>query len=120
MSADRTAHVSLAASEAARVELEAQGVPDVRLWRGGVDLHRFHPRRADPAMRARLTGGHPERRLVLYVGRLAAEKGVARLLPLASPGAGRVARWSANRAMRPARLRTWRADPVRVATPALS
>jgi glycosyltransferase involved in cell wall biosynthesis len=83
------AHVSLAASESARAELEAQGVPDVRVWRGGVDLDRFHPRRADPAMRARLTGGHPERRLVLYAGRLAAEKGVARLRPLASPGAGR-------------------------------
>jgi glycosyltransferase involved in cell wall biosynthesis len=83
------AHVSLAASEAARVELEAQGVPEVRVWRGGVDLDRFHPRRADAAMRARLTDGHPERRLVLYVGRLAAEKGVARLLPLANRGADR-------------------------------
>jgi glycosyltransferase involved in cell wall biosynthesis len=83
------AHVNLAASEAARVELGAQGVPDVRVWRGGVDLGSFHPRHADPAMRARLAAGHPERSLVLYVGRLAAEKGVGRLLPLADPGAGR-------------------------------
>jgi glycosyltransferase involved in cell wall biosynthesis len=83
------AHVSLAASAAARVELEAQGVPNVRVWRGGVDVSRFHPRHADPAMRARLTGGHPERRLALYVGRLAAEKGVERLLPLADPNARR-------------------------------
>ena len=83
------AHVNLAASETARAELEAQGVPDVRVWRGGVDLGLFHPGEADPAMRARLTDGHPERRLVLYVGRLAAEKGIARLRPLADPGADR-------------------------------
>jgi glycosyltransferase involved in cell wall biosynthesis len=81
------AHVNLAASEAARAELEAQGVPDVRVWRGGVDLDRFHPRRADPAMRARLTDGRPDRKLILYVGRLAAEKGVERLRPLADPSA---------------------------------
>jgi glycosyltransferase involved in cell wall biosynthesis len=83
------AHVSLAASQAARVELEAQGVPDVRVWRGGVDLDRFHPHHAAPAMRDRLTGGHPERHLILYVGRLAAEKGVGRLLALADPNARR-------------------------------
>jgi glycosyltransferase involved in cell wall biosynthesis len=83
------AHVSLAASEAARAELEAQGVPDVRVWRGGVDLQRFHPSRADPAMRARLTDGHPDRSLVLYVGRLAAEKGVVRLLTLADAASHR-------------------------------
>jgi hypothetical protein len=38
-------------------------------------------------MRLRLTGGHPERRLCLYVGRLAAEKGLEQLLPLAAPAA---------------------------------
>jgi hypothetical protein len=37
-------------------------------------------------MRLRLAGGHPERRLCLYVGRLAAEKGLEQLLPLAAPG----------------------------------
>ena len=83
------AQVNLAASEAAAAELEAQGVAHVRVWRGGVGLERFHPGQADPAMRSRLTGGHPERQVVLYVGRLAAEKGVARLLPLADLGAGR-------------------------------
>jgi glycosyltransferase involved in cell wall biosynthesis len=80
------AHVSLAASETARAELEAQGVPGVRVWRGGVDLERFHPSRAAPAIRARLLGGDPERPLALYVGRLAAEKGVERLRPLAASG----------------------------------
>lgn len=84
--AHRHAHVNLAASEASRDELQAQGVPDVGVWRGGVDLGLFHPRHASAAMRRRLAGGHPERRLCLYVGRLAAEKGIERLLPLAAPG----------------------------------
>lgn len=87
--AHRHAHVNLAASEASRDELQAQGVRDVGVWRGGADLGLFHPRHASTAMRRRLTGGHPERRLCLYVGRLAAEKGLERLLPLAAPGGGR-------------------------------
>jgi glycosyltransferase involved in cell wall biosynthesis len=82
--AHRQAHVNLAASEAARDELEAHGVRDVGVWRGGVDLSLFHPDHACREMRRRLTGGHPERQICLYVGRLASEKGVDRLLPLAS------------------------------------
>lgn len=84
--AHRHAHVNLAASEESRDELQAHGVRDVGVWRGGVDLGLFHPREASAEMRHRLTGGHPERRLCIYVGRLAAEKGVDRLLPLAAPG----------------------------------
>src|SRR5262249_26182380 len=72
--AHQQAHVNLAASEASRAELEAQGVARVDVWRGGVDLDLFHPCHASAAMRERLTDGHPERRLCLYVGRLAAEK----------------------------------------------
>ena len=87
--AHRHAHVNLAASEASRDELHAHGVRDVGVWRGGVDLGLFHPRHASAEMRRRLTGGHPERRLCLYVGRLAAEKGVERLLPLAASGGDR-------------------------------
>lgn len=87
--AHRHAHVNLAASEESRDELQAHGVRDVGVWRGGVDLGLFHPRQASADVRARLTGGHPERRLCLYVGRLAAEKGVDRLLPLAAPGGDR-------------------------------
>jgi len=87
--AHRHAHVNLAASEESRDELQAHGVRDVGVWRGGVDLGLFHPRQASAEMRHRLTGGHPDRRLCLYVGRLAAEKGVDRLLPLAAPGGDR-------------------------------
>jgi glycosyltransferase involved in cell wall biosynthesis len=87
--AHQQAQVNLAASEAAREELEAQRVRDVRVWQGGVDLERFHPSHAHPPTRARMTGGDPDRRLCLYVGRLAAEKGLERLLPLAAPDSGR-------------------------------
>jgi glycosyltransferase involved in cell wall biosynthesis len=81
--AHRQAHVNLAASEAARAELEAHGVRDVGVWPGGVDLTLFHPGHASPQTRRRLTDGHPDRRICLYVGRLASEKGVERLLSLA-------------------------------------
>ena len=87
--AHRQAHVNLAASEASRAELEAQGVARVDVWRGGVDLDLFHPCHASAAMRERLTDGHPERRLCLYVGRLAAEKRIEVLLPLAAHGGHR-------------------------------
>src|SRR2546430_14291578 len=56
--AHQQADLNLAASPAARDELEARGVPGVRIWRPGVDLELFHPDRADPAMRSLLTGGH--------------------------------------------------------------
>ncbi len=45
--------------------------------------HAPNPRHAGRAMRERLTGGHPERQIVLYTGRLASEKGIPRLYHLA-------------------------------------
>jgi glycosyltransferase involved in cell wall biosynthesis len=51
-----------------------QGFERVRIWVGGVDADEFHPRRASPAMRSRLSGGEPARPLLLFVGRLSAEK----------------------------------------------
>ncbi|MFI7385863.1 glycosyltransferase family 4 protein [Streptomyces sp. NPDC049813] len=68
--ADRT----LAPSSAARHDLEAHGVPRVRLWPRGVDGHRFRPERRDPSLRAELAPGGEL--LVGYVGRLAPEKRV--------------------------------------------
>ncbi len=81
--AHQQADLNLAASDAARIELEQQGVRNVHVWQGGVDLDLFHPSRRLPSMRHRLTGGHPDRQVCLYVGRLAAEKGLERLIGLA-------------------------------------
>lgn len=52
------------------------GIRRVRLWPKAVDSQSFHPSKASPAMRARLTGGAPERPLVVYAGRVSFEKRV--------------------------------------------
>ena len=53
------------------------------MWSRGVDTQRFHPRHRDLQMRTRLSGGQPEKNLLLYAGRLAPEKQVETLLPRA-------------------------------------
>jgi glycosyltransferase involved in cell wall biosynthesis len=68
------ADLTLATSRAMQIELEKRGIRRVDLWRRGVDTETFHPRRASLDLRARLTEGHPEEKLLLYVGRLSAEK----------------------------------------------
>ena len=82
------ARVNLCTSRPVANELVAHGFERVRVaWRGGVDVDLFHPTRSSIAMRERLgSGGGP---LLIYVGRLSAEKGLERLRsPLrAIPGA---------------------------------
>jgi glycosyltransferase involved in cell wall biosynthesis len=73
------AHVNLCPSSATRRLLREQGVPRVGIWRGGVDAERFHPEKRSLAMRMRLTDGRPGQPLLLYVGRLAREKGIESL-----------------------------------------
>lgn len=69
----------LAPSRSAQRRLREIGVTaPVQLWQRGVDSQRFHPRHADNAMRRRLAAA-PDALLLLYVGRLSAEKGLASL-----------------------------------------
>jgi len=76
------ATLNLCTSVAMVEELHEHGIERLGLWPGGVDTDRFQPSRQSAEMRVRLTDGHPEAPLLLYVGRLSAEKEVERLKPI--------------------------------------
>lgn len=76
------ADVNLATSMVMVDELNQHHFHNVRWWQGGVDTHRFHPDKRSFSMRSRLTDGKPDQLILLYVGRLAHEKGLHRLRPL--------------------------------------
>ena len=76
----RLADLTLAPSTAALWMLRHHGVSTVERWGRGVDLERFHPRHASIAWRRRLAPRGEV--LVGYVGRLAREKQIHRLLPV--------------------------------------
>lgn len=87
----RRADIRLATSDVGSRQLGDLRIDDVELWGRGVDLSLFRPGRDGTAMRDRLCPD-PDRTLVLYVGRLAREKGCERLLDLArDPGPYHVA-----------------------------
>lgn len=75
------AQINLATSRAMAQELEQHGFLSVGLWERGVDVHLYASATADAAMRQRLLGGTADEdaRVLLYVGRVAAEKGIERL-----------------------------------------
>ncbi|HET9720259.1 MAG TPA: glycosyltransferase family 1 protein [Solirubrobacteraceae bacterium] len=74
------AQINLCTSEATLSELRDHGVERLALWPYGVECDRFHPGMASDEWRARLSGGEPDRLILLCVGRLAKEKTVERLL----------------------------------------
>ena len=65
-------------SAAARADLLALGVEDVEVWGRTIDIRAFCPDRFDPLLR--LVNGWEKKFVLLHVGRLAAEKGVHRIL----------------------------------------
>ncbi len=77
----RAAHLNLATSTAAAEQLTRHGIAVLEVWPRGIDLDRFHPARHDGDPH-RPAGQRPT---ALYVGRLADEKGLHRLAPLARP-----------------------------------
>ena len=76
------ADLTLCPSRATLQELDKKGFKNLKLWSRGVDLERFAPSMSSPEWRWRLSAGRPESTLLLYVGRLAAEKRVEWLLPV--------------------------------------
>jgi glycosyltransferase involved in cell wall biosynthesis len=65
---------ALAPSRRAQRMLQENGVRRVGWWRRGVDAQRFHPRFRSNEMRNLLSDSHPEKVILLYVGRIAPEK----------------------------------------------
>jgi glycosyltransferase involved in cell wall biosynthesis len=76
------AHYTLAPSRLIEREMLELGVKNVGLWKRGVDAERFNPRYRNDDMRARLSGGHPDDTVLLYVGRLSSEKRLPDLKPV--------------------------------------
>lgn len=76
------ADLNLCTSKSVQEELIDRDFYNVHVWQRGVDTETFHPDKYDALVRDKLTDGHPERKLLLYVGRLAAEKEIEKLKPV--------------------------------------
>ncbi|MFP4413054.1 glycosyltransferase family 4 protein [Coleofasciculus sp.] len=83
------AQLNLCTSTAMVEELRGRGIQHLDLWQRGVDTETFRPSLASTEMRSHLSQGHPESPLLLYVGRLSAEKEIDRIKPVLEsiPGA---------------------------------
>lgn len=83
------ARLNLCTSTAMRQALTEHGIERVSVWQRGVDTETFQPYLVSPEMRSRLSQGHPEEPLLLYVGRLSPEKEIDRIKPVLEsiPGA---------------------------------
>ncbi len=68
------AHVNLCTSQPMVDSAKSLGIRRVRLWPKAVDTERYHPQNYSLEMRKRLSKGHPDAPLMLYVGRLSHEK----------------------------------------------
>jgi glycosyltransferase involved in cell wall biosynthesis len=87
--AHNQALLNLCTSTAMVDELAAHGIQRLDLWQRGVDTELFQPHMASPQKREFLSQGHPDAPLLLYVGRLSAEKEIERIKPILAsmPGA---------------------------------
>jgi glycosyltransferase involved in cell wall biosynthesis len=68
------AHVNLCTSQPMVNSANGLGIKRVRLWPKAVDTEAYHPKYFSEDMRSRLSDGHPDLPLMLYVGRLSNEK----------------------------------------------
>jgi glycosyltransferase involved in cell wall biosynthesis len=86
--AHNQAELNLCTSNAMVQELRTHGIDRVDLWQRGVDTVTFDPAKATAEMRHYLSQGEPTDRLLLYVGRLGAEKEIEQIKPIlaAVPG----------------------------------
>jgi glycosyltransferase involved in cell wall biosynthesis len=75
----RRADLNLCTSTAMIDDLDDHGIERLALWQRAVDANRFRPSARSAQMRNFLSNGEPDRPLLLYVGRLSAEKDIPRL-----------------------------------------
>ncbi len=80
--AHNQASINLCTSTVMVKELANHGIAGTALWQRGVDTESYDPSFATDQMRDRLSQGHPQVPLLLYVGRLGAEKEIERLRPI--------------------------------------
>jgi phosphatidylinositol alpha 1,6-mannosyltransferase len=73
---------TLAPSTSSCLELHLAGVPEVYLWRRGVDSNLFDPNKIDAQLRKLWQLGNKNKLIIGYVGRLAQEKRLLDLMPL--------------------------------------
>ncbi len=76
------AALNLCTSSVMVQELRDRGIDRVDLWQRGVDTETFNPNQATAEMRQYLTQDQPTSRLLLYVGRLGAEKEIEQIKPV--------------------------------------
>ncbi len=81
--AHNQAALNLCTSTAMVSELSEKGIQHTALWQRGVDTEAFNPELRNNDMRLRLLGEHDDQgSLLIYVGRLSAEKQIERIKPV--------------------------------------
>ncbi|MBE9194043.1 glycosyltransferase [Synechocystis sp. LEGE 06083] len=80
--AHNQAELNLCTSSAMVQELVNHGIERVDLWQRGVDTELFQPHLKSAQMRQKLSQGHPDAPLFLYVGRVSAEKQIDEIKPV--------------------------------------
>ena len=73
------ADLTLVTSPQLKEECTSIGMRRMDVWQKGINSERFNPSFGTPEMRSRLSDGHPDAPLLIYVGRLGLEKKLANL-----------------------------------------
>jgi glycosyltransferase involved in cell wall biosynthesis len=76
------AELNLCTSSVMVQEIVSHGIERVDLWQRGVDTEMFRPHLASRQMRDRLSQGNPDSPLLIYVGRVSAEKEIEQIKPI--------------------------------------